>query len=93
MDIRGVKKVSEKILQQGRTLVINDMSIEASQVSDGTIRVDPETGEMYIKVTTEENVAEWKLFESGSGETMKIHVGPDEPSETNPGDFWYHTTE
>ncbi len=92
MDIRGVKKVSEKILQKGRTLVINDMDIEASQVSDGTIRVNPGTGEMYIKVTTGD-VGEWKLFEPGSGETMKIHIGPDEPSETNPGDLWYHTTE
>jgi len=53
---RGVRKVNETIFQEGRTLIIteeNDDKLDWSKIPDGTLKVHPKTGEMFVKVEGE----------------------------------------
>lgn len=52
---RGVRKVSESILIDGRSLVVTQDTDSKTFASlpDGTIKVDPVTGQMFIKVAGE----------------------------------------
>lgn len=52
MSVRGVKKVNENIIQEGRSLVINekdDSLLNMARIPDGSIKMDPQTGELYGK--------------------------------------------
>lgn len=58
----GVKKVSEKIFQIGRSLLITEMDdskINFDEIPDGTLRVNPETGELQIKLA---NTSSWSIY-------------------------------
>jgi hypothetical protein len=50
---RGVRKASELITQQGRSVIIteeDDSKLDWSQIPDGTIKVNPTTGLMSVKL-------------------------------------------
>ena len=50
---RGVRKVNEGITQEGRTLIINekdDSKLDWASIPDGTLKVDPDTGQTWVKV-------------------------------------------
>ncbi len=56
---RGVRKVSEKITEQGRTLIItetNNDKLNWGLIPDGTLHVDPVTGAMSVKLFGESNL-------------------------------------
>jgi len=52
MNIRGVKKVNETIIENGRSLVINEdeRSLDMKRIPDGSLRSDPQTGQLYSKL-------------------------------------------
>ncbi|MED1125366.1 hypothetical protein [Bacillus atrophaeus] len=53
---RGVRKVNESIMQDGRTLIIteqNDAQLDWDRIPDGTLKIDPETGQLFIKIKGE----------------------------------------
>lgn len=53
---RGVRKASELITQQGRSIIIteeDDSKLDWSQIPDGTLKVNPTTGLMSVKLEGE----------------------------------------
>lgn len=53
---RGVRKVNESIMQDGRTIIIteeNDMELDWDRIPDGTLKIHPVTGQMMIKIRGE----------------------------------------
>lgn len=54
--MRGVRKVSEAIVMDGRSLIVtepDDSKLNWGMIPDGTLKIDPETGEMSIKIAGE----------------------------------------
>lgn len=49
----GVRKINEMITQDGRSLIMTDLSIQPENVPAGTIQVDPATGNLRVKTTTD----------------------------------------
>lgn len=50
---RGVRKVNENIIQDGRSLVINEENekhLSWEHIPDGSIKINPNTGMIYVKV-------------------------------------------
>jgi len=52
----GVRKVSELIIKEGRTLIVTDDTLNVSDLPNGTIYVSPDTGEIKTKLR---NRHEW----------------------------------
>lgn len=53
---RGVKKVNESILQDGRTIIITELDndkLDWDRIPDGTLKVNPITGELFVKLVGE----------------------------------------
>lgn len=53
---RGVRKVNESIMQDGRTIIIteqNDAQLDWDRIPDGTLKIDPVTGQLFIKIRGE----------------------------------------
>lgn len=58
----GVKKINEHLLKDGRTLVMTNYISDTSKLPDGTIYINPTTGELkYINVDESNNKA-WTHF-------------------------------
>lgn len=61
----GVRKVSERIVKEGRALIVTDKNAAKwEDIPFGAIRVDPYTNEIYIKSYDNEN--DWTLLEFGT---------------------------
>jgi len=53
---RGVRKVNESIMQDGRTLIItetDDSQLDWDRIPDGTLKINPVTGQLFIKIQGE----------------------------------------
>ncbi|MBD8524026.1 hypothetical protein [Lysinibacillus fusiformis] len=71
---RGVRKVSEKITEQGRTLIItetNNDKLNWGLIPDGTLHVDPVTGAMSVKLFGESTWVPVMIGGSGALEIAK----------------------
>ncbi|MGG2085313.1 hypothetical protein [Lysinibacillus pakistanensis] len=69
---RGVRKVSEKITEQGRTLIITETDsnkLNWGLIPDGTLHVDPVTGGIQVKLLGESS---WVPVGLGSGGVLEI---------------------
>lgn len=56
---RGVKKVNESIMQDGRTIIITEddnSKLDWDRLPDGTLKVNPVTGQVFVKIKGE---ADW----------------------------------
>lgn len=54
--IEGIRKVNENIIKDGRALIITDNTILGKDVPDGSLKINPLTGNMHIKKT---NILDW----------------------------------
>jgi hypothetical protein len=53
---KGVRKVNESIMQDGRTIIItevDDSQLDWDRIPDGTLKVHPVTGQLFIKIQGE----------------------------------------
>ena len=53
---RGVRKVNENIIQDGRSLIINEeneKNISWENIPDGSIKINSSNGMMYVKIKGE----------------------------------------
>lgn len=69
---RGVRKVSEKVTEQGRTLIITETDFDKLNwglIPDGTLHVDPVTGAMGVKIFGESS---WTPVAVGAGGVIEI---------------------
>ena len=75
MAIEGVRKVNEYIMANGRTCVINDLSVLPANMQNGTLFIEPHTGEFRLKIN---GVNSWikptptNLFDANSIPTSLI---------------------
>lgn len=73
-EARGVRKVSESIMQNGRTIIItetNNDNLNWGRIPDGTLKVDPVTGQLYVKVEGESDWIPAGLNNDGSIQIVK----------------------
>ena len=74
---RGVRKVSEKVTEQGRTLIITETDsskLNWGLIPDGTLHVDPVTGAMQVKIFGESSWVPVNIGGSGVLEIAKDAV-------------------
>lgn len=69
---RGVRKVSERVTEQGRTLIITETDnskLNWGAIPDGTLHVDPVTGALQVKIFGEST---WVPVGLGNGGALEI---------------------
>lgn len=69
---RGVRKVSERVTEQGRTLIITESDVGKLNwglIPDGTLHVNPVTGALSVKI---EGESSWVPVSVGGGGVIEV---------------------